>query len=57
MGSGPNWYHIENKTPKVCNLSVENIYIYMLTDFKVSLLACEGVFCRPEHNAKGDPWN
>ena len=27
----------------------------MLTDWKVSCLACKCVFYRPEHNAKGDP--
>ena len=27
----------------------------MLTDMKVSSLACKCVFYRPEHNAKGGP--
>ena len=27
----------------------------MLTDSKLSSLACECVFFRPEHNAKGEP--
>ena len=31
------------------------IYIYMLTSIKVSSLACEYVFYRPEHNANGGP--
>ena len=27
----------------------------MLTGLKVSCFACKYVFCRPKHNAKGDP--
>ena len=56
MGLGSICYHTENKTcyiPEVCKLSVEK-NIYMPAGFKVSSLACESVFCRPEDNAKGD---
>ena len=53
MGLGTNWYQIGNKTcymPKVSKVYVKKMS--MLTDLKVSTLACKCVFYRLQHHAK-----